>query len=86
MIGRLDKILSAAGLGTRKEVKRLIRSGRIKTGTVICRSPEQKFDTSGTEIFLDSVKIDIKDFTYIMLNKPGGGDFCNPGQNQIHSA
>lgn len=72
MIGRLDKILSAAGLGTRKEVKRLIRSGRIKTGTVICRSPEQKFDTSGTEIFLDSVKIDIKDFTYIMLNKPGG--------------
>ena len=36
---RLDKYLADMGIGTRSEVKRLIRQGQVKVDGVVCRLP-----------------------------------------------
>ena len=41
---RLDKIIAASGRYSRREVKQLIRQGRVLVGGVPARSPEDKAD------------------------------------------
>ena len=38
---RLDKLLSHMGLGTRKEVRTLIKQGRVSVNGVTAKKPEQ---------------------------------------------
>lgn len=42
---RLDKYLADMGLGTRTEVKKIIKKGQITVNDVIVRAPEYKTDT-----------------------------------------
>lgn len=39
---RLDKYLADAGAGTRSEVKKMIRSGKVRVGETVIRQPEFK--------------------------------------------
>ena len=55
---RLDKFLAQAGLGTRSEVKKLIRSGRVLLNGESVKSPECKVETS------DEVMVDDRQITY----------------------
>ncbi len=41
---RLDKFLAHAGLGTRKEVKELIRRGRVEINGQSVKKDDQKID------------------------------------------
>lgn len=68
---RLDKYLAQAGLGTRSEVKKLIRSGRVLLNGVSVKSPECKVDTSD-EVMVDDRRITYDEYVYYMLNKPQG--------------
>lgn len=68
---RLDKYLAQAGLGTRSEVKKLIRSGRVLLKGVPVKSPECKVDTSD-EVMVDDRRITYDEYVYYMLNKPQG--------------
>lgn len=68
---RLDKILGNFGIGTRKEVKNLIRDGRIRINGEIVKAPETKASLDD-EIFLDDELLDRKEFYYLMINKPTG--------------
>jgi len=68
---RLDRYLANAGLGTRKEVKKLIRDGRIRIDTEIAKDFSRQVDFNNA-IFLDNQRINYKEFYYILLNKPQG--------------
>ena len=69
---RIDKILSSQEIASRKEIKMLIKQGRIKVdGKIVARS-EDKFDPENCEITLDDEPILYKRYIYIMLNKPDG--------------
>ncbi|MCH5180583.1 MAG: rRNA pseudouridine synthase [Erysipelotrichales bacterium] len=68
---RLDRYLANAGVGTRKEVKQLIKSGRIKVNDTLVRESDFYVDFS-SNISLDDKKIDYKEFYYLLLNKPKG--------------
>ena len=69
---RIDKILSSQEIASRKEIKMLIKQGRIKVdGKIVARS-EDKFDPENCEITLDDEPILYKRYIYIMLNKPKG--------------
>lgn len=68
---RLDKYLAQAGLGTRSEVKKLIRSGRVLLNGKLTKSPECKVETSD-EVMVDDRQITYEEYVYYMLNKPGG--------------
>lgn len=68
---RLDKYLAQAGLGTRSEVKKLIRSGRVLLNGKLTKSPECKVENSD-EVMVDDRQITYEEYVYYMLNKPGG--------------
>ena len=69
---RLDKIISATGKKSRREVKLLVKQGRILVDGVPAAAPEMKVDPAVSEILLDGEDIGYRRFTYIMLHKPAG--------------
>lgn len=69
---RLDRLLSEAGLATRREAKALIRDGRVTVDGRPVRSPEQKADPALAAVALDGVPLPAPGHVYIMLHKPQG--------------
>ncbi|WIF94993.1 pseudouridine synthase [Caminicella sporogenes] len=69
---RLDKILGNMGYGTRKELKKIIKSGLVKVdGKVVTKSSIHVNPyKSIIEIYGDKIKY--REYIYIMLNKPQG--------------
>lgn len=69
---RLDRFLAEMGEGTRQEVKKIIRQGRVEIdGTCVTR-PEQKVDEQRQQVFLDGRAVAYRKYEYYMLNKPAG--------------
>lgn len=69
---RLDKYLADMGLGTRTEVKKDIKKGRISVNQEIVKSPEYKIDTQTDMVLADGKEIAYEKLVYYMLNKPQG--------------
>ncbi len=69
---RLDKFLADMGIGTRSEVKKYIRQGKVKVDGVIQKSPEAKIDEKNQEVMCFDKKVGYESFEYYMLHKPAG--------------
>lgn len=69
---RLDKYLADMGEGTRQEVKKYIRQGRILIDGMPVKKPEYKVDEARQRVILDGRDIGYSRFEYYMLNKPAG--------------
>ena len=69
---RIDKLLSATGRWSRKEVKELVRQGRVLDGGRVVLRPEEKGDPAALCLTVDGVPVDCSPFVYVMLNKPEG--------------
>ncbi|MCD7855752.1 MAG: rRNA pseudouridine synthase [Clostridiales bacterium] len=68
---RLDKFLCDEGFGTRKEVKALIKSGKVKVNGETAKSPEAKIDDD-TVILVNGAEVKAQSSIYIIMNKPKG--------------
>ena len=68
---RLDRLLTALALGSRSQVKEMIRQGRIGVNGIPVRAPEQRIE-AGSEIRLDGQPVDARTVRHVMLNKPCG--------------
>lgn len=71
-IERLDKLLASQGIGSRKEVSRLIRDGRVKVNETIQQRPEYKVDPQQDTMAVDGEPIRFQRYLYLMMNKPRG--------------
>ena len=69
---RLDKILASTGRWSRREVKDLVRQGRVQAGGMPAARPEDKFDPAQDEISVDGQVVDCAPFVYVLMNKPAG--------------
>lgn len=69
---RLDKILSGTGRWSRREVKELVRAGRVTVNGSKARSAEEKYDREGLVLEVDGLPVSGEKYTYLMLHKPGG--------------
>lgn len=69
---RLDKYLADMGIGTRTEVKKLIRQGKVKIGDAVVKSPEHKIDAASQKVFCEGQEVGYEEYEYYMLNKPAG--------------
>ncbi|WP_035172432.1 pseudouridine synthase [Caldanaerobius polysaccharolyticus] len=69
---RLDKILANSGVGTRKEVKALIRRGSVVVNGAIVKNPGQHVDPYKDEILIDGIRVDYREYVYLMHNKKMG--------------
>lgn len=68
---RLDKYLAQMSMGTRSEVKKFIKSGRVFVNGALASGPEQKV-TEEDDVEFDGEKISYEKYVYYMLNKPQG--------------
>ena len=69
---RLDKFLSEMGLGTRSEVKKLIKTGQIAINGTVAVKPETKVDTDADEVSVNGRIVKYQRYEYYLLNKPSG--------------
>ena len=69
---RLDKILSEAGVGSRKELKSLIRAGRVTVDGAVVRDEAKKFDEAACTIAVDGAAVEKYRKVLLMLHKPEG--------------
>lgn len=68
---RLDKLLSHAGYGTRKEVKSLLKQGILVNGKIV-KSGKVHVDPDKDVIEVDGEILEYSEYVYYMLNKPSG--------------
>lgn len=69
---RIDKYLADMSVGTRSEVKRMIRNGMVRVGDQPVKKPEFKIDESKDIVCIGDRQISYVTEEYYMLNKPGG--------------
>ena len=69
---RLDKIVSNQTGYSRKEVKELVRSKRIKVNGQVVSKSDVKVDLDNDIIFVDDKELKVQNYVYLMLNKPKG--------------
>ena len=69
---RLDKFLCDSGVGTRSQVKGIIRSGRVSVDGVPQRDPAAKVDPSAQTVCMDGQQLGGARRVVLMLNKPEG--------------
>ena len=69
---RLDKVIASSGKFSRREVKQLVRQGRILVDGAPACSGEEKVDPETAEILVDGERLCYRRYTWVMLNKPAG--------------
>ena len=69
---RLDKYLTNQGIGSRSQVKELIKSKKVFVNNVLENKPERHIDENNDIVSLDGVNLEYNKFYYYMLNKPPG--------------
>lgn len=69
---RLDKFLSDMGIASRKELKAIIRQGRVCIDGVAAVSPDAKLDAESCRVTLDGREMKYARFHYYMIDKPAG--------------
>lgn len=69
---RLDKVLSNMGIGSRKEVKALVKSGEVLIDGKAARDAGMQVDPYENEIVVCGQVLEYRKFIYLMLNKPAG--------------
>ena len=69
---RLDKIIAACGAASRREVKTLVRQGRVLVDGALASSAEMKVDEAKAVITVDGTALQYSKFVYVLLHKPAG--------------
>ncbi|MFR3669329.1 MAG: pseudouridine synthase [Ruminococcus sp.] len=69
---RLDKYLADLGVGTRSQVKQMIRKGLISINGNMAKKPEQKVDVREDRITVEGKELQYTKNRYILLHKPSG--------------
>ncbi len=69
---RLDKYLTSIGIGSRTQVKELIKKGKIKVNGTKILKPEHHIDESSDSVDFNGLNLEYHKFYYYMLNKPAG--------------
>lgn len=69
---RLDKFLVECGLGSRTEVKKLLKSGQIQVNQRKEKSAKYQVDEIRDEVCYQGQPLYYEEFVYYLLNKPKG--------------
>ncbi len=69
---RIDKILASQGTLSRRDVKEMIKKGRVTLNGVVVKDSSAKIDENADTVLVDGAEVVLKKHIYIMLNKPQG--------------
>lgn len=71
-VERLDKLLSIAGFGSRKDAKKLLHSGAVTIDGTVVTAADFHVDTEKSVVSVDGEQLVFHQHVYLMLNKPAG--------------
>lgn len=69
---RLDKILANLGFGSRKEVKSLVKNGRVEVDGEIVKDSSMSIDPEKSIVKVNGEELLYRKYIYLMMNKPDG--------------
>lgn len=69
---RLDKFLCEMEMGTRSQVKEMIKKGQVSVNNEVIKKADYKFDENSAKVCVKEKEISYQKFYYYMLNKPAG--------------
>lgn len=69
---RLDKFLVENGLGSRTQVKQLLKKGHVLVNGRAEKSPKTQIDEIKDEVVVSGQRLTYEKFVYYLLNKPQG--------------
>lgn len=72
IMDRIDKVIASQSLLSRKEVHRLIWTGKVFADGKQVNKIDLKIDPEKTQLTVDGRELKYKKYVYIMLNKPKG--------------
>lgn len=79
---RLDKILASQGTLSRRDIKEIMKKGRVSVNGTVVKDSSIKVDIYKDEVCLDGEKITLKKHIYIMMNKPQGVVSASEGEKE----
>jgi len=72
MVVRIDKILAANGLGSRKDIRRILRKEDFRINGTRVTDAGTALDPEHDTLFRNGEKLTLRTGCYLMLNKPAG--------------
>jgi len=69
---RIDKMLANLGYGSRKEVKKFLKSGRVTVNGETVKDGKFHVEPDEDTVMVSGEEVVYKEFVYFMLNKPAG--------------
>jgi len=68
---RLDKYLADMSIGTRSEVKELIKDGKVKVNNIVIKKSDYKVNENDV-VLVEEKQVSYVEYEYYILNKPSG--------------
>lgn len=72
MIVRVDKILSELGFGSRQDIKKYVKAGKIRINDNTVKKPEEKLDSEKDKLYFEGKEVEVEEFETFILYKPAG--------------
>ena len=72
MIVRVDKILSELGFGSRQEIKKYVKAGKVRINDNIVKKPEEKLNSEKDKLYFEGKEVEVEEFETFILYKPAG--------------
>lgn len=72
MIVRVDKILSELGFGSRQDIKKYVKAGKIRINDNTVKKPEEKLNSEKDKIYFEGKEVEVEEFETFILYKPAG--------------
>ena len=69
---RLDKFLCEMEIGTRSQVKDMVKKGMVSVNGEVVKKADYKFDETAATVSVNGKEISYQKYYYYMLNKPQG--------------
>ncbi|PLT32232.1 pseudouridine synthase [Bacillus sp. V5-8f] len=69
---RIDKLLANIGYGSRKEVKKLLKSGSVKVNDMVIKDAKEHVNPDSDIVTVHGEAVEYREFIYLMMNKPQG--------------
>ena len=69
---RLDKFLCEMEIGTRSQVKDMVKKGMVSVDGEVVKKADYKFDENTSKVYVNGRELSYQKFYYYMLNKPQG--------------
>lgn len=82
MIVRVDKILSELGFGSRQDIKKHVKTGKIRINENIVKKSEEKLNSEKDILYFEGEEVEVEEFETYVLYKPSG--FVCATKDNIH--